>query len=285
LGIAETLSSVRDDLCGAVKFIFQPFEEGSEGAQRMIEDGALENPRPSAVYGLHQGSLGANQSYMESGSVSVHYGTTLFGRDVLSITVKAARPKFNAWAEQELLIYRLNQINRYTNRYAKRDIHNLVDFQILRKQGNDETGEIHIQARFRYAMQKYRDDIRLELSRIVDEYVRQSGSHVTVEYVKSIPPVYNDEEQCEEAELILRELIGDRVIPILDEVPPHGTDDFACFQEELGGLFFFLGSANLAEGIKAWNHTATFDIDEDCLPFGVKTMASLLFEILTRRSN
>ena len=51
------------------------------------------------------------------------------------------------------------------------------------------------------------------MSRIVDEYVRQSGSHVTVEYVKSIPPVHNDEEQCEEAELILRELIGDRVIP------------------------------------------------------------------------
>ena len=285
LGIAETLSSVRDDLCGAVKFIFQPYEEGCEGAQRMIDDGVLENPRPSAIYGLHQGSLGANQSYMEVGSLSIHYGTALFGRDELSISVRAGRPKFNAWAEQELLIYKLTQINRYHNRSAKRDMHHLVGFQITKKQGNDETGEIDIQARFRYAMQKYRDDIRMELSRIIDEYRRQSGSEVTVEYVKSTPPVYNDEAECEEAELILRELIGDRVIPILDEVPPHGADDFACFQDELGGLFFFLGSADLAKGIKAWNHTPTFDIDEDCLPFGVKTMASFLFEILSRRSN
>lgn len=285
LGIAETLASVRDDLRGAVKFIFQPYEEGSVGAQRMIRDGVLENPRPSAIYGLHQGSLGAHQSYMESGSVSIHYGTTLFGRDELKISVEAARPKLNAWAEQELLIYKLSRINRYHNRYAKRDIHNLVDFQVTKKQGNDETGEIQIQARFRYAMQKYRDDIRMELSRIINEYVRQSKSYVAVEYVKSTPPVYNDEEECEEAELILRELIGDRVITILDEVPPHGADDFACFQDELGGLFFFLGSANLAKGIKAWNHTPTFDIDEDCLPFGVKTMASFLFEILSRRSS
>ncbi len=67
--------------------------------------------------------------------------------------------------------------------------------------------------------------------------------------------------------------------------PPHGTDDFSCFQNELSGLFFFLGSANLDKGIKAWNHTSTFDIDEDCMVFGVKTMSSFLFEILSRRKN
>jgi metal-dependent amidase/aminoacylase/carboxypeptidase family protein len=143
LGIAETLSLVKDNICGTVKFIFQPFEEGTEGAQRMIKDGVLENPHPSAIYGLHQGSLGAKQSYMESGAVSIHYGTALFGIDKLNINIKAVRPKFNAWAEQELFIYKLNKINRYNNKQSKRDIHNLVDFQILRKEVNDETGEIH----------------------------------------------------------------------------------------------------------------------------------------------
>jgi amidohydrolase len=285
LGIAEILSSVKVNLCGTVKFIFQPFEEGTEGAQRMIKDGVLENPHPSSIYGLHQGSLGANQSYMESGAVSLHYGTVLFGIDKLNINIKAVRPKFNAWAEQELFIYKLNKINRYNNKQSKRDIHNLVDFRILKKEANDDTGEIHIQALFRYAMQKYRDDIRKELSEIINEYVKQSTSDVTVDYVKSVPPVYNDKTECEEAELILRELIGDNVIPILDEVPPHGADDFACFQNELSGLFFFLGSANLDKGIKAWNHTSTFDIEEDCLVFGVKTMSSFLFEILDRKMN
>ena len=281
LGIAETLSSVKNSMCGTVKFIFQPFEEGTEGAQRMIKDGVLDNPHPSAIYGLHQGSLGANQSYMEAGALSIIYGTALFGKDSLNINLKANRPKFNGWAEQELFIYKLNQINRFKNRHGKRDIHNLVDFQILKKEANDETGEIHIKAQFRYAMQKYRDDIREELSRIIKEYEKQSRSDVTIDYIKSIPPVYNDEMECEEAELILRDLIGDHVIPIFDEIPPHGTDDFACFQNELSGLFFFLGSANLDKGIKAWNHTSAFDIEEDCLVFGVKTMSSFLFEILS----
>jgi len=285
LGMAETLSSVKDDLCGTVKFIFQPFEEGTEGAMRMIKDGVLENPRPIAIYGLHQGSLGADQSYMESGAVNIHYGTALFGLDRLDINIKAVKPKFNSWAEQERFIYKISRINNYNIKQAERDIHKIIDFKILKKEGNDETGEITIQAQFRYAMQEYRDEIRNELAGIIDEYIKQSKSDVTVNYVKSIPPVYNDETECKEAELILRELIGDNVIPILEEVPPHGIDDFACFQNELSGLFFFLGSANLEKGIKAWNHTPGFDIEEDCLAFGVKTMASFLVEVLYSKSS
>jgi amidohydrolase len=283
LGIAETLTSIKDDLCGTVKFIFQPCEECTKGALRMIEDGVLENPRPSAIYGLHQGSLGANQTYMEAGELSLIYRTALFGTDILNINIKVKRRNFNGWAEQELLICKLNDINRCINPYGKRDIDHLVNFQVLKKESNDETGDIHIKVIFRYSMQQYRDVIRKSLSKILDDYTKQSKSEVTIEYVKSIPPVYNDEIECEEAELILRELIGDKLVPIY-EVPVHGGDDFACFQKELPGLFFFLGSANLKRGLKGANHTATFDIDEDCLSFGVKTMSSFLFEILERRS-
>ncbi len=282
LGIAKTLSSIKDDLCGTVKFIFQPCEEGSKGALRMIEDGVLENPRPSAIYGLHQGSLGANQTFMEAGELSLIYRTALFGTDILNINIKVKRLKFNGWAEQELLICKLNDINRCINPYGKRDIDHLVNFQVLEKEANDETGEIHIKVMFRYAMHQYRDVIRKSLSKILNDYIIQSKAEVAFEYVKSMPPVYNDEIECEEAELILRKLIGDKLIPIY-EVPMHGGDDYACFQKELSGLFFFLGSANLKRGLKGANHTATFDIDEDCLPFGVKTMSSFLFEILESR--
>jgi metal-dependent amidase/aminoacylase/carboxypeptidase family protein len=285
LGIAETLASIKENICGTIKFIFQPAEEGLEGAQKMIADGVLENPRPSAIYGLHQGSLGAGQSYMESGELSIIYGTALFGIDRLNISVKSTRPKFNGWAEQELFIYKLVRVNCFKNKHGKRVIDNLVDFQVTQKEANDETGEVRIQARFRYAMQEYRNDIREELAKIIKEYEQQTKSEVTVEYIKSTPPVYNNENECAEAEMILKKLTGNNVIPIYDEIPPHGADDFACFQNELSGLFFFLGSANLEQGIKAWNHTPTFDMDEDCLVFGVKTMSSFLFEILERRKS
>lgn len=284
LGIAQILSSFKDDLNGTIKFIFQPFEEGSEGAQRMINDGVLENPRPSAIYGLHQGSLGANQSYMEAGEMSIIYGTALYGWDRLNIDIRVKRERFNAWAEQEIFLNKISKINRCTNKHGTKDSDNLVELQILQKEGNDETGEIHIKARFRYAMQQYRDDIRQELGKIIDEYAEQPNVEVKVEYESSLPPVYNDENQCKEAEKVLRALIGDSVKPIY-EVPIHGADDFSRFQNELSGLFFFLGSADLERGIKACNHTPTFDMDERCLAFGVKTMSSFLFEMLELRKN
>ncbi|MGH9836365.1 MAG: M20 metallopeptidase family protein, partial [Blastocatellia bacterium] len=58
LGVAEILSKMRDQIRGSIKFIFQPAEEGAPpgergGARFMIEEGCLENPRPSAIFGLH----------------------------------------------------------------------------------------------------------------------------------------------------------------------------------------------------------------------------------------
>ena len=282
LGIAQILSSIKDDLSGTVKFIFQPCEEGSKGAQRMINDGVLENPRPSAIYGLHQGSLGASQSYMEAGELSIIYGTALYGCDRLNIYIKVKRERFNAWAEQEIFLNKLSKINRCTNKHGTKDSDHLVDLRILEKESNDETGEIRIKAQFRYAMQQYRDDIRQELAEIINEYTEQPDVEVKVEYESSLPPVYNDEKQCKEAEKVLRMLVGDSVKPIY-EVPIHGADDFSRFQNELSGLFFFLGSADLERGIKACNHTPKFDIDERCLVFGAKTMASFLFEMLEAR--
>src|SRR5437899_10325116 len=58
MGVAEVLAGLRNDLPGTVKFIFQPAEEGAPageqgGAELMITEGALENPKPDAIFGLH----------------------------------------------------------------------------------------------------------------------------------------------------------------------------------------------------------------------------------------
>ena len=102
---------------------------------------------------------------------------------------------------------------------------------------------------------------------MIEVYVKEYGSFVLVEYIKSIPPVYNNENECIEAELLLRGLIGDNLISVHKETPLHGVDDFSCFQNRLSGLFFFLGAVNLKKGIMALTHTPKFDLDEDCLTF------------------
>jgi len=284
LGIAETLASVRAYLHGAVKFIFQPYEEGSKGASRMIEDAVLENPRPSAIYGLHVTNWGANQTYLRSGQVSINYGAALFGRYLFRVIVKVDRKDVILSTEQNVLIHHLNRLNRY-NVKCDKGSQDIVDFRIVERDTLFRNNEIRLKASFRFARLQFLDDISQELHRIVSEYRRINEFEVTVEPLDRMPPVYNDEKESEEAYLILRELIGDNAIPIRDEFPPHGLDDFALFQNELGrGLFFFLGLANIEKGIGIGMHHPDFDIDEDCLEFGVRTMATFLMELMQRGS-
>jgi hypothetical protein len=219
---------------------------------------------------------------LEAGTISINYGTALFGYDNFHICIRNTHPKINLQAEQEHFIYMLNKIDFCKNIHCEDNSRNILNLIIIDKSIDYKNKSFSLQAQFRYAKQEYRDKIREELIENINKYAENMSSGTNIEYTKSIPPVYNEKKDCEEALLILKQLIGNNIIPILNELPPLAADDFSLFQNELLGLFFFLGSANIEKGIKALTHTANFNIDEDCLTFGVKTMSSFLFEILEK---
>src|SRR6185436_20224557 len=85
LGVAEVLSKMRDQIHGSVKFLFQPAEENppagqQSGASYMIKEGALENPRPSAIFGLH------TMPSIEAGQIAYHSGPAMASSDRFTIT-------------------------------------------------------------------------------------------------------------------------------------------------------------------------------------------------------
>ena len=82
MGVAEVLAGVKERLQGSVKFIFQPAEEGEGGAVAMIADGALENPKPSAIFGLHV------MSSEHTGKVNYRAGGLMAASDRFEILVK-----------------------------------------------------------------------------------------------------------------------------------------------------------------------------------------------------
>jgi metal-dependent amidase/aminoacylase/carboxypeptidase family protein len=284
LGIAETLASVKVYLKGTVKFIFQPHEErGAKGALRMMEDGVLDNPRPSAIYGLHVTNWGLNQTYLQAGQLSINYGAALFGASLFRVIVKVNREDVILSTEQEVLIHYLNRLNRYNIKCEKAS-QNVVNFKVTEKDTLFRNNEIHLKAVFRFAQVKYVDEINEELHRIINEYKENNNYEVIIEPLEFRPPVYNDENESEEAYLFFKQLIGDNAVPVRNEFPPHGWDDFAHFQNELSsGLFFFLGLANPEKGIKVGMHNPDFDIDEECLEFGVRTMSLFLLELLKKK--
>ncbi|NQY08492.1 MAG: amidohydrolase [Flavobacteriales bacterium] len=87
MGVAEVLSGMKKNLKGTVKFIFQPAEEGAPkgeegGAELMVKEGALENPKVDVIFGLHI------DSQLEAGKISYRPGGMFAGVGDLRITVK-----------------------------------------------------------------------------------------------------------------------------------------------------------------------------------------------------
>src|SRR5439155_9736867 len=95
LGVAEVISRMRDQVHGTVKFLFQPAEEGPPpgeegGAKLMIKEGALDHPRPQAIFGLHM------TPETEAGKVGYRAGPAQSAFDVFTITLHG-KGSFAAW--------------------------------------------------------------------------------------------------------------------------------------------------------------------------------------------
>ncbi len=87
LGTAEILSSMKAQIKGVVKFIFQPAEEGvgpgeEGGAELMVKEGVLLNPKVDVIFGLHI------QSQIETGTIAYRPGGTMAGVNDVKIIVK-----------------------------------------------------------------------------------------------------------------------------------------------------------------------------------------------------
>ena len=90
LGVASILASMKQEIPGTVKFIFQPAEEGPPageegGADLMVRERVLENPRPEAIFGLH------SFSEMEVGTVGYTPGPALAAVDHFYITIRGTQ--------------------------------------------------------------------------------------------------------------------------------------------------------------------------------------------------
>ena len=83
LGAAKILNETKDDWEGTVKLIFQPGEEKNPGgASLMIKDGVLDNPKPTAIFGLHV------HPGLAVGKMSFRDGKVMASADELYITIK-----------------------------------------------------------------------------------------------------------------------------------------------------------------------------------------------------
>ena len=285
LGVAEVLSQMRGEIAGTIKFIFQPAEEGPPageegGAPLMIKEGVLENPRPSAIFGLH-----VMPDY-PVGTIAYNSGAAMASSDTFSITLRGkgahgARPhngidtvvvaaeaimalqtiRSRRIDTQEPLVLTFGKINGGTR-------HNIL------------AEEVTLDGTLRAHSEDVRTQTKAMMRQILQGVTQSYGATFELNFTSSNFVTYNDPQLTADTLPTLRRIMGEK--NLLTPRPQMVSEDFSAYQQVIPGFFYFLGVGNSAKGITAPLHTAAFEMDEDALPIGVKAMSNILLDYLDK---
>jgi len=279
LGVAQVLSGLRDRFPGQVKFVFQPGEEGYDGARLMIEDGALENPRPDAALGLHLGS------HLPVGQVGVRSGPVMASSDAFSIHVlgEAGHGAHPEGGVDAILIagHVITSLQSLVSREVPAQQPVVVHIGLIRggTAGNIIADRVTLRASVRTLDTDMRNSIFERLDRIVGGIAAAFRGRHEINYLGGVGPVVNDTAMTALVESCAAEIVG--ADKVLANEPTMGSDDVARFLEQVPGCFFFVGSGNEEKGYSRPHHHPRYDIDERCLAIGAEILASSALTYLT----
>jgi amidohydrolase len=282
LGVASVLASMRAELPGSVKFIFQPAEEGPPpgedgGARVMVKEGVLQNPRPAAIFGLH------TYAQMDVGSLGYRAGPMMAAVDHFRITIQGkqahgARPELAVdpvvMASQVILA--LQTIRSRTLSPLEPSV---VTVGIVRggTRFNIIPADVHLEGTARTYNPEVRDTVERRMREILQGITSASGGTFTLDYERNTPAVVNHAALSAWALPVLRRVVGDAKVVEIE--PAMGGEDFAYFANDVPGFFFRLGQ--VAPGTKSGDHhTPTFRADDTSIPVGMRAMTRLVLDFL-----
>ncbi|PYJ07526.1 MAG: amidohydrolase, partial [Verrucomicrobia bacterium] len=288
LGTAEVLRQLRDQLHGTVKFLFQPAEEGAPdgeegGAALMIKEGALDNPRPLAIFGLHC------TPEVEAGRIGYRAGPAQASADGFSITIRgkmvhAATPHKGI----DTIVVAAECITALQSIKSRRiDSFEPIIITIGTIHGgtrqNILADEVKMEGTVRTLSEEVRNRVEQLMRDTLAGVTAAYGATFDFQYLRGTMVVYNDPKLVGEALPSIRRAVGQTNV---FEVPKRmGAEDFCFYQQVVPGFFLRLGSGSKAKGITAEGHTPEFDIDEECLVTGVKVMSTVVLDFLDRHQS
>ena len=287
LGAAEVLAGMKADLPGTVVFLFQPAEEGAPageegGASMMVREGALEQPKVDAVFGLHVFSS------LHTGVIGYREQGLMAASDGLEITVHG-RQTHGAmpWAGIDPIVVS-SQIVMALQTITSRQINaNLapavVTVGVMRggTRFNIVPDSVHMEGTIRTFDTTMQRDIHERIRRTAEKVAESAGATADVKITIGNPVTWNDPALTRRILPTLRRVAGADKVVVAQTTTT--AEDFAHYQKQVPGVFVFLGvtpnDVDLDEA--APNHSPRFRVDEAALPVGVKTLASLAVDYLS----
>ena len=286
MGVAEVLAGMKADLAGSVKFIFQPAEEGAPlgeegGARMMVEQGALENPVPGAIFGLHVWPDAV-------GTVATREGPMMAAADGLSIVVRGRQTHGAVpWGGVDPIIVS-SQILLALQTIPSRQINITTAPAVVTigsiqggNRGNIIPDSVVMQGTVRTFDEAMRADIKSRIERTATSIAASAGATATVAFIQpSYPVTINDKSLTAAMLPSLRRALGDGNVRVSELSMP--AEDFSYFQHKVPGLFLFLGIVprDKDPATAPRNHSPYFFADEGALPVGMKALTTLALDWL-----
>ena len=279
LGVAEVLAGVREEIAGSVKFIFQPAEEGAPegeegGAELMVKEGALTDPKVDAIYGLHVTSRFA------VGQLAYRPEGMMAAVDSFRIVVRG-RQTHGAypWLGVDPIVV-ASQIVLGLQTIPSRQVDvsaapSIVTVGAIHGgvRNNIIPDEVEMIGTIRSLEATMRDAIHERIRRTAESIAASAGATADVEIETGYPITYNDPKLTERTLPVLQRVAGADNVSLVNAT--LGAEDFSFFQKEVPGVFFWLGTrpANQTPEQAPSNHSPHFYIDESGLSLGVRALA------------
>ena len=286
MGVAEVLAGMKKELKGTVKFIFQPAEEGAPkgeeyGAELMVKEGVLENPKVDVIFGLHMGAQ------LEVGKIAYRPGATMAGTGDLKITV-IGKPSHGSqpWLSVDPIVVSA-QIISSLQTIVSRSVNlteNPAVVTIGAINGGNRFNIISEQVEMLGTVRTFsNEDETLVFNRIrqiAEKTAEAAGARAVIElpYSTHYPVTFNNVALTNAMLPSLQKSAGAENVAIM--LAKTGAEDFSFYAQKVPGLFFFLGGLPKGKDPKTSgpHHTPEFMIDDSSFKTGVVALSNLVFD-------
>ena len=288
LGVAEVLTQMKDEMPGTIKFVFQPAEEGAPlgekgGAELMIAEGVLENPKVDAAFALH---ISASQ---DAGKIGWAAGPRYASVDDFKITVHGEQAHgASPWMGIDSIVVSAQIINALQTIVSR-------NLEITEHAGIVTIGSIHGGLRSNIIPEKVemvgtiralntemREQIHTRVREIAEGVALSMGAtaDVQIPLSASYPVTYNDPDLAAEMVPVLEAVAG--VENVAELRPITGAEDFSYIANEVPGFYISLGGKPRGTPLSevAAHHTPDFFIDESGFDNGVKALSAMAWQYM-----
>ena len=286
MGAATVLAGMRERLPGTVKFIFQPAEEGAPagevgGAPLMIREGALENPKVNAIFGIHAFPF-------HTGEIEVRSGGMMASSDRYQIIIRGKQTHgAQPWGGTDPIVV-ASQVVLGLQTIVSRQV-NLVSSPAVLSVGRFNGGiryniipdSVFLEGTIRTFDPAQRDTIIARIKRTATGIAQSAGAEARVIVGNDPnPATINDAALYARMLPTLQRVAG--TSNVRQAVPSTTAEDFSYYQREVPGVFYFLGITPRDRDPEtvAKNHSPRWYLDEAALPLGVRSLAHMAADYL-----